>query len=116
LTSVKLKSLKLFLGLKREDHLFWSIRVTPTPSLSRDVDAVFNWLQLDKKLSDQGIKSRELEFVPRLYPEHWHQLQNVYAVELLFLSVKRAVYSCELRFTDNAKDVLAGYALQGMGS
>jgi hypothetical protein len=37
-------------------------------------------------------------------------------VELLFLSVKRAVYSCELRFSDNAKDVLAGYALQGIGS
>ena len=104
--------------------------MTPTPSSSRDVDSVFTWLQLDKKLSDQGVKSRELEFVPRLYPEvgliqrhfpsiriqHWHQLQNSYAVELLFLSVKRAVYSGELRFSDNAKDSLAGHALQGTGS
>ena len=33
-------------------------------------------------------------------------------VELLFQSIKRSIYDDELKFTDKAKDILAGYALQ----
>ena len=96
------------LGLRSTDKQYWSIRTCH----GRDEDTVPTWLTSDRKLSDHSIKCREFIFLPRVYPEAWHELSNAFAIELLFLSVKKAVYMNELRFTDATKDALAGCALQ----
>ena len=98
----------MFKGLRSSDRQYWSVR----SCVKREEDTVPTWLQPDKKLSEHPTKSREFIFLPRVYPEAWHELSNAFAIELLFLSVKKAIYLNELRFTDATKDQLAGCALQ----
>ena len=41
--------------------------------------------------------------MPRVYPEAWPELSNAIAIELLFLSVKKAIFLNELKFNDATK-------------
>jgi hypothetical protein len=128
---------KVYPDVKQSDRVFWSIRSgvafhadggfnnnSQSSSYSRipfashnhqhdsKDDETPNWIAFDKKFADYNFKTSSFYFCPRIYPEGWHQLSNVLMVELLFLSIKRSIYDDELKFTDTAKDCLAGYALQ----
>ena len=65
------------------------------------------WSQIETK-----IQNCSFIFCPRIYPESLYTLHGALIVELLFYSVKRSIYDDELKFTDQAKDILAAYALQ----
>merc|ERR1712227_518908 len=98
-------------GLRSSDKHYRSIR---TYHGREEPDPIPSWVAADRKLIDQGLKTKRFSFMPRIYPEAWHELSNAFAVELLFLSVKKAVYANEMKFNDTCKDQLSGCALQAM--
>ena len=113
---------KLYPDIKTGDRAYWSIRASGGASIhesripfsnvqNNHNDDSYNWLG-EKRLADYNIKSANFFLCPRVYPEGYHLLQSVTTVELLFQSIKRSIYDDELKFTDKAKDMLAGYALQ----
>ena len=86
-------------GVRSADKVYWSIR----SFLPLDDDLSPIWLTLDKKQSDVVTKCKEFIFMPRVYPEAWPELSNAIAIELLFLSVKKAIFLNELKFNDATK-------------
>jgi len=101
---------KVYPEVKKEDRIYWNIR---TAEIDRRKDEDFLiWLAPEKKLSEYNFKNCSFIFCPRIYPESLYTLHGALIVELLFYSVKRSIYDDELKFTDQAKDILAAYALQ----
>ena len=54
------------LGLRSSDKHYWSIR---TYHGREEPDPIPSWVAADRKLIDQGLKTKRFSFMPRIYPE-----------------------------------------------
>ena len=59
-------TLNTIIGLRSSDKHYWSIR---TYHGREEPDPIPSWVAADRKLIDQGLKTKRFCFMPRIYPE-----------------------------------------------